>query len=198
MNARLERAFAAIDAANADDPNTLVVRGETRPKEQAHAEIACEWVARLAPDAPDSLQVAARAHHVRRWAIPRSDYPSGRSGYLRWRKALQKLHAETVREILTAQGWPREEIGAVEAFVTKRGLGRDSNAQVLEDVICLVFVETQLATTADRLADDRMVEVIAGTLAKMSDDGRAAAFTIELEGRDAALVARAAERHAAS
>jgi len=34
---RLARAIAAIDAANADDPETIVVNGETRPKEQAHA-----------------------------------------------------------------------------------------------------------------------------------------------------------------
>jgi len=38
--ARMARAIAAIDAANAGDPNRLEVRGATRPKELAHAELA--------------------------------------------------------------------------------------------------------------------------------------------------------------
>ena len=36
---RFARAIAAIDAANADDPNTIVVAGLVRPKELAHAEL---------------------------------------------------------------------------------------------------------------------------------------------------------------
>ena len=36
---RFDRAIATIDAANADDPNTIVVRGDARPKELAHAEL---------------------------------------------------------------------------------------------------------------------------------------------------------------
>jgi len=52
---RLQRALAAIDAANADDPNTIVVRGERQPKEQAHAELAVEWVRRLVDEPSDAL-----------------------------------------------------------------------------------------------------------------------------------------------
>ena len=82
---RLARVIAAIDAANADDPETIEVRGEVRPKEQAHAEMMTEWVRRLDPGAVDAQLIAARAHHLRRWSIPRGSYPDGRSGYLRWR-----------------------------------------------------------------------------------------------------------------
>ena len=44
MSRRPTSAIAAIDAANADDPNTIEVRGEVRPKEQAHAELMTEWL----------------------------------------------------------------------------------------------------------------------------------------------------------
>ena len=192
MDARLERAFAAIDAANADDPNTLAVRGATRAKEQAHAELACEWVQRLEPDAPAALLVAARAHHVRRWTILRADYPTGRSGYLRWRKALQKLHARTAREILEAQGWPEDEIATVETLVTKRALGRDPRAQVLEDAMCLVFVETQLADLSERLDADHMVDVLRKTMKKMSPRAIELAAALPRTERERALIARAA------
>ena len=191
MDARLERAFAAIDAVNADDPNTLLVRGQTRPKEQAHAELACEWVERLAPDAPDALRVAARAHHVQRWTIPRSEYPAGRSGYLRWRKSLQKHHGRIVREILTDQAWPTDEIDAVVALVTKRTLGRAPDAQTLEDAICLVFVETQLTDLSVRLDADHMVDVLRKTMKKMSARAIELAAALPQEEADRALISRA-------
>lgn len=194
MDQRLERAFSAIDAANAADSNTLTVRGETRPKEQAHAELACEWIARLVPEPSDALLVAGRAHHVRRWAIPRADYPAGRNGYLRWRKALQKLHAETVGEILAAEDWPLCEIAQVQDLVRKRRLGRDAEAQALEDALCLVFLETQLGGVADQLEADHTVEVLRKTLKKMSPAAIALAQGLPLDPRGRALLARAAVR----
>ena len=77
---RFAAAIAAIDQANADDPNRLVVDGVARPKEQAHAEMMTAWVRRLDPDADEAQLLAARAHHLRRWTLPRTDYPDGRAG----------------------------------------------------------------------------------------------------------------------
>src|SRR5947209_1491033 len=100
MSTRFDRVIAAIDAANADDPDTIVVDGVTRPKEQAHAELMTAWVRRLAPDATEEQLLAARAHHLRRWTVPRSSYPDGRAGYLRWRRALRDQHAREVGGLL--------------------------------------------------------------------------------------------------
>ena len=80
MTDRLQAALDAIDAANADDPNRTFVRGESRPKELAHSELATEWVRRLDPEASDALLIAARAHHIRRWEVLRSDSPDGKAG----------------------------------------------------------------------------------------------------------------------
>jgi hypothetical protein len=91
---RFARAVTAIDRANADDPNRIMVRGEIQPKELAHSELATEWVRRLDAEPSEALLLAVRAHHIRRWMIPRSSYPTGRSGYLRWRRALHQLHAD--------------------------------------------------------------------------------------------------------
>ena len=188
---RLGRALAAIDAANADDPNRILVRGAERPKELAHAELASEWVAKLCPAASEELRLAARAHHVQRWAIPRGDYPEGRAGYHRWRKALQAHHARTVAEILTREGFAPEQVTRVGDLVQKRGLGRDPEVQVLEDALCLVFLETQFAALAARLDTDKLLDVTRKTLRKMSDDAIARAHALPLEADAAALLARA-------
>jgi hypothetical protein len=188
---RLARALAAIDAANAGDPHEIVVRGRRRPKELAHAELVSEWVQRLQPAAGEALRLAARAHHLRRWEIPRSAYPEGRRGYHRWRRALHAHHAEQVGRILEAEGYPEALTQRVQELVTKRGLGSDPEVQVLEDALCLVFLETQLGEVAGRLEPEKLREVLGKTLAKMSARGVAEARRLPLAPEAAALLERA-------
>ena len=188
---RRDDAIAAIDAANRGDPNTLEVRGEVRPKEQAHAELMTEWLVRLDPEATDAQHLAARAHHLRRWSVPRSEYPDGRAGYLRWRTALKKQHADEVVSILEGLGYDPATIERTQRIIRKEGLGSDPQVQTHEDALCLVFLETQLAALVDAQGDDKMVDVIQKTVAKMSP--RAVALVGELPMRDAdrALIDRA-------
>ena len=189
---RLTAALAAIDAANADDPNTITVDGIQRPKELAHAELMTRWVRKLAPDCSDEQLIAARAHHLRRWTIPRGDHPPGRSGYLRWRSALRRRHGEDVGAILRRAGYEEAEIVRVQAIVRKQGLGRDPQVQVHEDALCLVFLETQFDALAAQIGDDdKMVEILRKTTAKMSEAGLAAAHEVPLSPHAAALLGRA-------
>ena len=190
-NLRLQRALAAIDARNSDDPNRISVRGEPRPKEQAHAELASEWIERLVADPSEALRLAVRAHHLRRWTISRSQYPAGRAGYHRWRVALQQLHAREVGEILEAEGYARETVTRVQGLVRKQGLGRgqDDEVQAFEDALCLVFLETQLASTAAKLGDQsRTIDVLRKTARKMSPAAIALAADLPLSDDERALL----------
>jgi hypothetical protein len=189
----LDAAFAAIDAANADDPFTIVARGVERPKEQAHAEMAVEWVRRLDPTASDALLLAARAHHVRRWDIPRSSEDDGREGYLRWKNHLQRHHAEVVGRVLPPAGVDPATVSRVQDLVRKRRMKTDPEVQTLEDALCLVFVETQFTDLADKLDEDHMVDVVAKTLVKMTPAGRAAALTLPLDDASVRIVGKALE-----
>jgi hypothetical protein len=157
---RLAAALAAIDAANSDDPNVIVVDGVERPKEQAHAELMTDWVRRLDPECSEEQILAARAHHLRRWTVARSSYPDGRSGYLRWRTALKQQHADDVAAILRDVGYDDEAIERVQRIVRKQGLGRDPAVQVHEDALCLVFLETQFDELIERLGDDKTIDVL--------------------------------------
>lgn len=177
---RFEAALAAIDAANADDPHVLVVDGVARPKELAHAELVTAWVRRLDPDADEAQLLAARAHHLRRWALPRRDFPEGRAGYLRWRAAQKRRHAEEVAGILEGAGYGSDEIARVQQIVRKEGLGRDRAVQVHEDALCLVFLETQFGELIERVGEPKAVEVVAKTVAKMSPEARAEAVALPL------------------
>jgi hypothetical protein len=188
---RLAATLAAVDAANADDPNTIVVDGVERPKELAHAELMTDWVRRLDPDCTDEQLIAARAHHLRRWALPRDAYPEGRSGYLRWRAELKKRHADEVGAIMREAGYGDESVARVQAIVRKQGLGSDPAVQVHEDALCLVFLRTQFDDLAERLGDDKTIEVLRKTAAKMSPAALAAAQTLPFSASGAALLTRA-------
>ena len=130
---RFEQAIAAIDAANADDPHTLVWAGEGRPKELLHAELMTHWVHRLDPEAREAQLLAARAHHLRRWALPRDGYPDGRAGYLRWRKDLNRRHQQDVAELLAPLGYDPVEIARVQEIIAKAS--RDTDPQVQDEWI---------------------------------------------------------------
>ncbi|MEZ5247419.1 MAG: DUF4202 domain-containing protein [Acidimicrobiales bacterium] len=185
----LARAIGSIDDANEGDPNRI----DDRPLAQEQGRRAHEWVLRLDPEAGAALQLAARAHHLRRWELPRSDYPEGRDGYLRWRRDQKKRHAELLTTLLTADDIPVPQLHRAVEIVQKKGLGTDPEVQTFEDAVCLTFVETQFLATADKLADDdKMVDVVTKTLRKMSAAGIEAAGTITLDDRAADIVRRAA------
>ena len=184
---RFERASAAIDAANADDPHVLLINGAQRPKELAHAELVSTWVQRLRPDASEELLLAARGHHIRRWMVPRDSFPKGRRPYLRWRHALHFVHAELVGAILEEHSYPRATIERVAAIVRKDDLANDPDVQALEDALCLVFFETQLVEVLDQLDERAARRVLGRTWRKMSEEAQARALELDLatEARDA-------------
>jgi hypothetical protein len=188
---RFEGALRAIDAANSDDPHRIEVRGRLRPKELAHAELMTRWVQLLDPHADEAQLLAARAHHLRRWTVPRATYPDGRAGYLRWRADLRRRHADEVADLLFGVGYGSATVDRVQRIVRKEGLPHDPAVQTHEDALCLVFLETQLADTVDRLGDDKMVDIIRKTAAKMSDSGLAAVGELPLRDHDRQLIQRA-------
>ena len=185
MRERFERAIAAIDAANADDPFTLTIDGKDLPKELTHAEMMTRWVLQLDPDASEELQLAARAHHIRRWMIPRATFPAGRSAYLRWRRALHAVHAGLTAAILEECGYSRDSVARVAALVAKADLlqSGDPDAQTLEDALSLVFFDTQLEPLLDDLDDRQLRRALGRTWRKMSPSGQAAARRLALSDR---------------
>ena len=79
----------------------------------------------------------------------------------------------------------------VQAIGRKEGLGSDPQVQAHEDALCLVFLETQLAATTDDLGDDKMLDVIRKTAAKMSPAGLAQVAELPMRDHDRALIGRA-------
>ena len=184
---RFAAAVAAIDAANEADPTSVTVRGASRPLALVHGELAAEWVGVLSEPADPLVLLAARAHHLRRWEMPRSSYEAGKAGYLKWKRDQRARHAREVGELLAGCGYSAEEVEQVQEMVLRRGLG----GQLVEDAACLVFIETQLAAVAIQLDRDHLIDVIHKTARKMSPAALAAVARIPLAEPEQRLLAEA-------
>ncbi|MCB0977850.1 MAG: DUF4202 domain-containing protein [Acidimicrobiales bacterium] len=190
-DARLASALSAIDEANAEDPERIDFDGEARPKQVVNAERASFWLRRLVADPSPDQEIAARAHHLRRWELSRADFEEGRAGYLRWRTEQKRRQVAAVTDILTKVGYEADFVGRVADIISKKGLGTDPEVQAHEDALCLVFLELELDDLASRLGDDRTVEILTKTLGKMSDAAVGVAVGVELSGHARSLLNRA-------
>ena len=188
---RFRAAVARIDAANGEDPNREMIGGVEQPKELAYGERMSAWLERLAPDASEALRLAARAQHIRRWRIPRGDFPMDRAGYHRWRTTLYRFHADTAGALLAEAGYDAATIARVQALIRKEKLQSDPEMQMLEDVICLVFLENYLAGFSAKHDAAKVVEIVRKTWRKMSPRGQQAALALPLPPAARGLVERA-------
>jgi hypothetical protein len=163
---RLAAAIAAIDEFNAQDPSG----GELEYSRRMSAMLE-----RFAPGSPEHLQLAARAQHIGRWKTPRSTYPDGKQGYLAWRSDLYQYHAETTGKLMTQAGYDDATVQRVKSVVAKKMLRADPEAQLLEDVVALVFLEHYLAGFAAQHRDyeeAKFIDILGKTWRKMSPRAR--------------------------
>ncbi len=191
---RVAAARRRFDEENARDPHCVVVDGVPRPRELVYADWLSGWVGKLCPDASEELRLAARCQHLCRWMIPRESYPATRAGYLRWREALRKFHAQRAGEILRAAGYPEETIARVQALNRKQHFPADAEARVLEDALCLVFLEHQFTELAGKMAEDKMVNALQKAWTKMTPAAHALALKLSYAPRERALLHQALGR----
>lgn len=191
MTNRFETALERFDQANQQDPNKEWFEGNEVPKEWLYGRRMSAWLEKLAPQASEVLQLAARSQHLRRWEIPRSQYPMDRTGYLKWRTELKNFHAEKAADILREAGYEKQVIDRVQELLRKQNLKTDPEMQLLEDVICLVFLEHYFASFSSQHDKEKIVSIVKKTWNKMSPAGHEAALQISIPPEAQALVQEA-------
>ena len=187
MNEPFDAAIRRFDEENSRDPNFE----NGQPREQLYAGRLTRWVLKLCPMASEALRLAARCQHICRWESPRENYPSTRAGYLKWRADLKQFHAEKSGAILRAVGYDDDTIRRVRDLNLKKHFPADAECRVLEDALCLVFLEFQFAALAAKSDDEKMINALRKSWAKMTEAARAEALQLNFGGREKALIERA-------
>ena len=188
---RFDDAIRRFDEANAEDPNIEMVDGQPLPKELLYGQRMSARLAVFAPEAPETVKLAARAQHIRRWEIPRETYPEGRAGYLKWRTDLYKRHGDIAGEIMGDVGYDADTIDRVQTLLRKRGLKTDPDVQLMEDVICLVFLEHYFHDFAQKHTGKKLIPIVQKTWKKMTDKAHEAALRLDYAPEDLAVIQKA-------
>jgi hypothetical protein len=188
---RFEAALRRFDEENGRDPHVEEAAGVAHPRELLYAQWLTEWVLKLCPGASEELRLATRCQHLCRWRVPRDSYPMTRAGYLKWREGLKQFHAQKAGEILREAGYPEEVVARVQSLNLKKDFPRDAEGRVLEDALCLVFLEHQFADLARKTSDDKMINVLQKTWLKMTPAAQAHALKLAYSPRQQTLLERA-------
>ena len=185
------QALAKIDAINSEDPTQEELDGQPIAKELLYSKRMSDKLDSFEPNAPEYLKIAARAQHIGRWKIARSSYPMDRVGYLRWREELKKMHAELTAAILEEVGYDAKFIEKVTHLIRKKQLKTDAETQLLEDVICLVFLENYFEEFAAKHEKDKVIDIVKKTWTKMSEKGHQAALQLTYSPESLLLIKEA-------
>lgn len=188
---RLQAALHRFDEENARDPNLETADGVAHPRELLYARRLSGWVLRLCPNASEALRLAARCQHLCRWEIPRNSYPMTRAGYLQWRAHLKRHHAQKAGDILRGVGYADDIIRRVQDLNLKKNFPNDPELRILEDALCLVFLEHQFADLAAKTAEDKTINALQKSWQKMTPAARAEALKFEYADREKSLLERA-------
>ena len=188
---RFETAIALIDKKNEEDPNTYSVSDIEYSKELLYSQRMTRTLLRFEPNASKAVQIAARAHHICRWKIARKEYPMDRVGYLKWRETLKKMHADITGDILVKVGFDDQFVKRVQKIILKKLIKKNEESQILEDTICLVFLDYYFEEFAAKHTDEKVIDILQKTWVKMSDKGHEAALKISYSEKSLALVKQA-------
>lgn len=195
MNKKFKHAIRLFDEANTKDPHTEISDGTTYPKELLYSMRMTDKLDEFAQDASEAVQLAARCQHICRWEIPRDSYEMNRNGYLTWRRELTKFHAKKSSKILKEVGYNETLINSVASLLQKKQLKRNEETQLLEDVICLVFLEFYFEIFSEKYSEEKLIDILQKTWAKMSDKGHEAALQLNFSENSLTLIQKALDKN---
>jgi hypothetical protein len=175
---RFSNVIAAIDAINIEDPNQTTIEDTVFPNELLYSQRMTGILEQYYPDAEELLIIAARGQHIKRWLMPREDYPEGKAGYHKWRRELAEHHSQMLSEIMADNGYAESEIVQVQRMILKKDLKTDHDSQVLQDVVSLVFLRYYANDFIAKHPDKNVSEIMGKMVKKISPEGLAKAKEI--------------------
>ncbi|HZB11862.1 MAG TPA: DUF4202 domain-containing protein [Chryseolinea sp.] len=195
---QFEKALTTFDAYNLNDPHLEEFEGKLVSKEVLYGQRMSARLSDFYPAAPEYLRLAAHCQHIGRWEIPRESYPMDKKGYLQWRNVLKTHHAKLAEQILQSCRYDEETIEKVKFLLLKKELFTNPDTKVLEDVICLVFIEHYLEEFASKHEPQKVIDILQKTLKKMSPRAIDEAAKIPVSDRIKILIHQALQAKSAA
>lgn len=184
-------AIQKLSEAHLLDPNLQTWNEAVFPAEWLYIQRITNRLESFCLAASEGLKLAAHCQHLYRWEVERNTFPEGRIGYYKWRNYLSEYQAMKAREILLEAGYDTDMAEQVKAIVKKENIQSNAEAQTLEDVVCLVFMEFYLDEFIRDKSELNMTTIIRKTWDKMSEKGHEEALKINFQDSTFQIVKRA-------
>lgn len=169
---KLEQCIQKIDELNSVNEKTLI-----------QSKHMTEMLLQLYPQADEVLQISARAFHVERWIIPRTDYQMDRVGYLQWRTKLKEHHAERTSLIMQELGFEPHIIEETKKTIERKFIKSHTYSQQLEDIASLVFLKHEFDEFTEKHTTEKCVEIVNKTWLKISTTAKQFALTLNFSAK---------------
>ena len=103
-----------------------------------------------------------------------------RKGYHQWRTYLYTYQAEKAAHLLREVGYSKESVSAISEMIEKKDLKTNADSQLIEDVVCLVFLQYYIEDFVEKHKSDmeKLKRIILRTWNKMSDKAHNEALKI--------------------
>lgn len=184
-----KEAILQLERALSEDPRRVNFQGQDGPRDLLFSQKVVRWIFQVNGDPNETLLLAAWGHTIRRWKLPRGQYPKTTSGYHQWRRAQSALSADETVAILTASGCDSETIRRVRALILKTNFPQDPDSRTLEDADCLAFLEIKLEGYLKEWEEEgKILRILKGTLEKMTPKARSLAMKISYSPEAARLI----------
>lgn len=193
---KYNKAVTLIKEAYKSNKELIIANNTSYPKEYLYALRMIEVLEHFAPESSEEVYLAAWCQHLNRWDIPRNTYPMDRKGYHQWRSYLYTYQADKAGDILTVAEYDAEAIATIKELIAKKNLKSNEQSQLLEDVVCLVFLTYNLSEFVETHKDDieKLIRIIKSTWLKMSEKGHSAALDISFTKEIKALILTAVSK----
>jgi hypothetical protein len=165
------KAVSAINALHETDINLAIFNGSEMPSELVYSQRMLETLSGFSSNAGFALQLAVQCEHIERWKIARNLFPMDKPGYFQWRRAVMEFQLSRTVETLKTVGIDDADSAEVIDILSKKGKEKNVNAQIVEDVACIVFVQWYLEAFAAKHDFEKVVDIVRKTVKKMSNEG---------------------------
>jgi hypothetical protein len=175
-----KKASKEIDEVHSEDLVADMENGESVPAELLYSKRMLKMLDTVEAGSSNELKLAAQCQHLKRWGVPRNDYTYNRTGYLQWRRAVMEFQLQETKAILLKVGLDNADILNITDILRNQGNKSHSNAQIMEDTACLVFLKWYLEPFLSKHESGKVIDILRKTMRKMSDKGISLVSTLNL------------------
>ena len=165
------KATTAIKEVHGADSVQHMENGMAFPSEILYGQRMLALLEEVYPESSFAFKLAVQCQHLKRWGIPRTDYPFDRRGYHEWRRVVMEYQLAETRTVLSAVPVEEEDLLWILDALKNQGNKANGNAQIITDTACLVFMKWYMVPFAAKHESEKVVDILKKTMRKMSEKG---------------------------